>query len=78
MNTSQINRPNNINIYPQGTKVTTVIGSINGLITAATIRGTFVVYEVAYFNEGEIRTMWITEAEFNTEATKTKIGFKNE
>jgi len=53
-----------IKLYPSGTHIRTTIGQIEGMITAACVRFSSVSYEIAYFYDGEQRTVWMNEAEF--------------
>lgn len=64
-------------IFKVGTYVITNIGSIDGIITGATIRTNRIQYEISYFFNGEYRNVWLDECEFITKGKKEiKIGFK--
>lgn len=66
-----------ISVYKFGTKVTTVIGSIDGIITSVTIRPNRTIYEISYFYDGSYRNVSLDEFEFNVDQKdKVKIGFK--
>jgi len=69
----------NISIYQDGTEVTTKIGKIKAIITAANIRGSKIAYEISYFNNGEYKTAWLCEKEFTTDkkVKKITVGFKS-
>lgn len=60
-----------------GTDITTKLNNINGIITAACIRFNAVNYEVSYFNNGEYKQIWLSEAEFQVSngSRKQIIGF---
>jgi hypothetical protein len=66
-------------LYPCGTKVTTVMGGISGMITAVQIRFEMVNYEITYYDQANSvhLQIWQHEQEFTTEAEKRQIGFKN-
>jgi hypothetical protein len=69
----------NIEIIPCGTKATTAIGSIKGIITGITIRYNAIAYELTHLDiNSHLVTTWMNEAEFTTECTeKNQIGFRN-
>jgi hypothetical protein len=69
---------NAINIYPCGTKATTKMGSLAGMITCIQLRFNNVCYELSYFHNGEMKTCWVYEPEldFNNDSGKIEIGFK--
>lgn len=65
-------------IVKGGTKVTTVLSNIQGIVTGTSIRFEAISYEVSYFNNGEYKQVWLNESEFTiTEGKKQTIGFKN-
>lgn len=67
----------NIEILPLGTTATVANGSIEVTITAATIYAHGgIMYEVAYWKDGESHRSWIYECELSTQAQKVEIGFK--
>jgi hypothetical protein len=68
---------NELMLFPCGTTVTTKYGRIEGMITAQSIRFDRVQYEISYFDSGDHKTVWMNEFEFETEADKKSIGFKN-
>ena len=58
------------------TLVTTVLSNTQGFITAVTIRFDRVVYEITYWNNGEFKTVWMNEGEFETTVeSMRRIGF---
>ena len=61
-----------------GTKVTTVIGEISGIITAICVRFDKVQYEFSYFVNGEYKNIWIDSCEFIVSGNYNvvKIGYK--
>lgn len=60
-----------------GTIVNTIIGNIEGQITASCIRFDTVEYEVTYIYCGEIKIIWVREEQLKKiEFVKQKIGFK--
>lgn len=64
-------------VYPCGTSVTTVVGSMSGMITCVSERFGKVQYEITYMDGGEFKTVWMNEYEFKTDAgEKKKIGYK--
>lgn len=64
-------------IYKIGQRVKTLIGNIDGVITACCIRGeSYALYELSYITEGEHKTTWMTSFEFyESELSVEKIGF---
>jgi hypothetical protein len=67
-----------IEAFPCGTLITTKIGKVQAMITAATIRFNSVNYEVSYFLDHEYKSAWLNESEFSTDGEKTmEIGFKS-
>ena len=68
---------NKIMVIPIGTKVTTKVGGINGIISAFFVRENSVMYNVNYANGGDIKLAELYEFEFEkSDAKKTEIGFK--
>lgn len=67
---------NELSVVPCGTIVKTVIGSIEGMITAFIVRFDKVQYEISYFHDGEQKTLWMNEMEFTAKTEKQSIGFK--
>ena len=65
-------------VYKCGTKATTIIGNISGLITGLNIRFKRVVYEFSYFNDGKHYEVWLDECEltFNKSVKQITIGYK--
>lgn len=65
-------------VYPCGTKITTAIGNIDGLITGIKIEFKSVIYLVQYFTNDCFKTWEMNEEEFTVDdGTKKKtIGFK--
>jgi len=66
-----------LKIVKHGTKVETVIGKIEALVTGVCIREAHVVYELSYFTNGEFKTTWHGEIEFRIVPEKKKAGFVN-
>ena len=60
---------------PCGSIVKTKLSNIEGMITCQSIRFDKVQYEISYFNNGEQRTVWMNENEFETNIEKQVIGF---
>lgn len=58
-----------------GKKVKTVIGAIEGIVTAQCTRFDKTTYEISYFYNGEYKTAWMNENEF-CESGNNTIGFK--
>jgi len=65
-----------VRVFPCGVPVITIVGSIEGLITAVVLRYEAISYEITYFYEGEQMTVWLTEHQFFTKAKKKTIGYK--
>ena len=64
-------------IIPCGTLVNTIIGNVEGQITASCIRFDSIEYELSYIYCGEFKTIWVREEQLNKiEIVKQKIGFK--
>jgi hypothetical protein len=60
-----------------GTKALTKMGHIEGIVTAISIRFNRAQYELSYFHNGEYKTMWMDESEFDVDINeKVTIGFK--
>lgn len=66
-----------MNIYKSGTTIQFTGTLITGIITAATIRGELVQYEIGYWSEREYKVGWFIEEEFGviTNGNETAIGF---
>lgn len=62
-------------IYNLGTKVTTVIGSIECIVIGVCIRGNNVEYNLRWFSNGEIKNEWLYDFEIEKTNTKQKAGF---
>jgi len=67
-------------VFKCGTIINIKLSNIEGMITSCAIRFTAVVYEVAYFLNGEQYVLWMNENEFTVIPTikKQTIGYKNE
>jgi hypothetical protein len=65
-----------LKVHSCGKKVKTVLSNVEGMITAFTVRFDYVQYEISYFHNGELRTMWMNESEFVISDKKDSIGFK--
>ena len=63
-------------LFPCGAMVKSKYGSIEGMITAQSIRFDKVQYEISYFNSGDQKTVWMNENEFETNVEKRAVGFK--
>lgn len=63
-------------LFPCGAMVKSKYGSIEGMITAQSIRFDKVQYEISYFNSGDQKTVWMNEEEFETNVEKRAVGFK--
>jgi len=65
-------------VIPCNTKVTTIIGNVEGLITAVSIRFNTVKYEITYADGLEHKTFWLHKEEFKVSKTvkEQTIGFK--
>lgn len=65
-------------VIPIGTKIKTVVGGIDGIITGISIRGqSYVSYAISYFHNGEYSEIWVMPFEF-TINTSTTVGFLKE
>lgn len=66
-----------MNIIKCGTPAITKIGQIESIVTSSNIRFNSVTYELSYFHNGDYKTVWLNENEFEIEhKSKIKIGFK--
>lgn len=65
-----------IEAFPCGEVVRTVLGDIEGMITAVCVRFDKVSYEISYFVNQDQHVVWMNENEFKTNVPKTPIGFK--
>ena len=65
-------------VYPCGTRLTTKIGNVDGLVTGIKIEFKAVIYLVQYFTNDCFKAWEISEEEFVvSDGTKKKaIGFK--
>lgn len=64
-----------MDIIKCGTKAT--VSGMECNVVACEIRFDKVTYQLAYFYQGEYKTMWLHESEFEAvEHKKQKIGFK--
>ena len=60
-----------------GTKALTKMAHIEAIVTAISIRFNRAQYELSYFHNGEYKTMWMDESEFDIDPIeKVTIGFK--
>jgi len=60
-----------------GTKITTKVGQMKGMITAISIRGlngSYQSYEMTYFQNGLYTTCWMMDFEFEID-NQVKAGF---
>ena len=67
-------------IFKYGKRVETISGKYLGVITAAIIRNTHVLYEISYFTmSGVYEKAVLTEKEFKVigDEERVDIGFKN-
>lgn len=67
-----------LKIIDCGTCVITKSQGIDAIITAINIRFEKVQYEISYFYNGDYKSVWLNENEFEfeTKEAKNKIGFK--
>lgn len=65
-------------IYPCRTEVETIVGGLQGQVTAVQIKFELVSYEVTIFNpqEGNLTTVWMHESEFVPKGRRRSVGFK--
>lgn len=61
-----------IRVIPVGTKIRTVIGKIEALITGVCIRDQYISYSIGYFIDGKYETAWLYRYEFNVDAAVPK------
>ena len=60
-----------------GVNVIIKLANIKGMITCCSIRFDKATYEITYFINGEQKTIWVNQNEFEIEDSETlKIGFK--
>lgn len=62
-------------ILKEGTKVTTVIGNIEAMITGVTIESETVTYRLRYFTGGLIQECWLYGFEIEVTPIKQSAGF---
>lgn len=67
-----------IKIIECGTTVRPKLLKVDAIITAICIRFERVTYEISYFNNGEYKTVWLSESELNTVTVGKdfKVGYK--
>jgi len=46
-------------VLPQGTKIKTKVGGVEGMVTGVSIRGSSVYYDVTYFAGGLHKNTWM-------------------
>ena len=65
-------------VFPCGTDVIMKRGNLEGHISTVQLKYELTLYEVTFWNPGEIaqQTIWLHEREFITESDKKVIGFK--
>lgn len=64
-------------VFKSGTQVKIIQSGIEGIIKATTIRFNNVIYEVDYWLQGEIKTCYLNEIEFESKSKpNNQIGFK--
>ena len=63
-------------IYNQGTRIVTICGSIDGMITGVCIRNGMPGYEIRYVCCGDFKTEWLYPFEFEL-PNKRYAGFNN-
>lgn len=68
---------NHLNVFAIGTEVKTVLGGIEALITAITIRSDDKIsYEISFSNSGDYKAIWVTPIEIKAKLGKNRlIGF---
>jgi len=64
-------------VIPCGTKITSTLNNVEGIITAISIRFDTVNYEISYFAGVDYKQIWMNECEFSFSGEKKQIGFKN-
>lgn len=61
------------------TKVKTVIGELQAIVTGICIRDEAISYELSYFHNGENKKAWVSRYEFTIDtARKQQAGFVKE
>lgn len=65
-----------LTVVPCGTKVSSILGNVEGIITAISIRFNRASYEVSYFAGHDYKQIWMDEQEFKYTTKKETIGFK--
>lgn len=66
-----------IKVIKDGSTVITKLNCIKAIITGIIIRGTYVSYELSYFDGMKHCTEWLTEKEFEIDHTETqKLEFR--
>lgn len=65
-------------LIPCGTKVTSVIGSIEGMIVKIEINFNCISYNISYFVNPDFKNVWMNESEFTITINRQSIGFKNQ
>lgn len=67
-----------IKTYKCGSKAKTVLGEIQGIITAILIRFGKVQYEFVYFTDGKRYSEWMEQCEldFDESSERITIGYK--
>ncbi len=64
-------------IIPCGTKARPKSENLEAIVTAVSIRFCRITYELSYFYNGDYKTVWLDECEFDVEKEqRLRIGFK--
>lgn len=62
-------------VIPCGTHITIKLNSVEGIITAVSIRFNAIAYEISYFSGNDYKQIWLNDAEFTALVKKKQIGF---
>ena len=62
-------------VYKHGTRIKSLIGDIEGVITEVSLQPSSVVYKMSYFSGGSYMNVWLYEFEFEICAKKSTAGF---
>jgi hypothetical protein len=64
-------------ILKAGTKITTVIGDVQAIITGVCITAETVEYRIRWFYNGEEKTAWVHRFEIEVSRPKQTAGFNS-
>lgn len=65
-----------MNIVPCGSRVTSKLNNVEGIVTGISIRFNTISYEISYFSGLDYKQIRMNECEFTFSEKKKQIGFQ--